>query len=191
MGKDEVGWLYAVQTSNAIPVLRAYLEDPSNTDLHREVTSSMVDQFEIAWFNATMYSPSQTLCTWRSRQYVNHPNSARCFWLRREPVMNVPRCARLPVHEKTDETWFPYPQQVEPVPTIHRNCVLNHALGLGEIVWHLCVGLYSGGQGGRVPGADIEQIVSKAYEDLLRWRENVPACIEYDENSFPDLLSLQ
>lgn len=69
MGKDEVGWLYAVQTSNAIPVLRAYLEDPSNTDLHREVTLSMIDQLEISWFNAAMYNPSQTLCTWRSRQF--------------------------------------------------------------------------------------------------------------------------
>ncbi|KAL4754386.1 hypothetical protein BDW72DRAFT_190248 [Aspergillus terricola var. indicus] len=169
MGKDEVGWLYAVQTSNAIPVLRAYLNDPSKTDLHREVTSAMVDQLEIAWFNAAI---------------------ARCFGLRREPLVGMPRCARLPVHDKTDETWFPYPQQVEPVPAIHRNCVLNHAVGLGEIIWHLCGGLCSGEQDGQVPGADIEQIVSKAYEDLVRWRENVPACIEYDEDSFPDVLSL-
>ncbi|KAL3437457.1 hypothetical protein BDV09DRAFT_183345 [Aspergillus tetrazonus] len=168
MGKDEVGWLYAVQTSNAIPVLRAYLEDPSNTDLHREVTLSMVDQLEISWFNAAI---------------------ARCFGLRREPLVDVPRCARLPVHEKIDETWFPYPQQGEPVPAIHRNCVLNHAVELGKIIWHLCGGLYSSRQDGRVP-ADIEQIVSKAYEDLLRWRKNVPACIEYDEDSLPDALSL-
>ncbi|KAL4757596.1 Zn(II)2Cys6 transcription factor [Aspergillus foveolatus] len=169
MGKDEVGWLYAVQTSNAIPILRTYLEDPSNIDLHREVTSSMLDQLEIAWFNTAI---------------------ARCFVLRREPLVDVPLCARLPVHGKTDETWFPYPQQVEPVSAIHRNCVLNHAAGLGEIIWHLCDGLYSSGQDGRVPGADIEQIVSKAYDDLLRWRKNVPACIEYDEDSLPDVLSL-
>ncbi|KAL4819578.1 hypothetical protein BDW67DRAFT_154852 [Aspergillus spinulosporus] len=169
MGKDEVGWLYAVQTSNAIPVLRAYLEDPSNNDLHREVTSAMVDQLEISWFNAAI---------------------ARCFGLRREPPMGVPQCSRLPVHEKTDETWFPYPRQVEPAPAIHRNCVLNHAVALGEIIWHLCGGLYAGGQDGQIPGADIGQIVSKAYEDLLRWRENVPACIEYDEESLPDVLSL-
>jgi hypothetical protein len=190
MGKDEVGWLYAVQTSDAIPVLRSYLEDPSNTDIHRELTLSIVDQLEISWFNAAMYNPSQTLCTWRSRQYANHPNSARCFGLRRKPLVNVPRRARLPVHEKTDETWFPYPQQVEPVPAIHRNCVLNHGVELGKIIWHLCGGLYSSGQDGRVP-TDIEQIVSKAYEDLLRWRKNVPTCIEYDEDSLPDVLSLQ
>ncbi|EAA64486.1 hypothetical protein AN2375.2 [Aspergillus nidulans FGSC A4] len=168
MGKDEVGWLYAVQTSDAIPVLRSYLEDPSNTDIHRELTLSIVDQLEISWFNAAI---------------------ARCFGLRRKPLVNVPRRARLPVHEKTDETWFPYPQQVEPVPAIHRNCVLNHGVELGKIIWHLCGGLYSSGQDGRVP-TDIEQIVSKAYEDLLRWRKNVPTCIEYDEDSLPDVLSL-
>ncbi|KAL6234364.1 hypothetical protein BDW75DRAFT_251532 [Aspergillus navahoensis] len=169
MGDDGRWRRYAAKVFNAIPVLRAYLEDPFNTHFHGEVTSAMLDHLELGWFNAAI---------------------AGCFGLPRDPLVGIPRCARLPVHQKPDETWFPYPLHVDPVPAVHRNCVLNHTVGLGEVIWHFYDGIYTIGQHGRPPGVGIVQVVSKAYEDLLCWRESIPACIEHNENSVPDVLSL-
>jgi hypothetical protein len=60
---------------------------------------------------------------------------------------------------------------------------------LGEISWGLCRGLF--GDEGRPPVADIEERVNKADESLQRWVENLPDCLQHNEDSLPEVLSLQ
>ncbi|OJJ01995.1 hypothetical protein ASPVEDRAFT_41521 [Aspergillus versicolor CBS 583.65] len=163
MGKDRLGWLYVVRASKAIPLLRSSHRKGALTP---GVTSEMLDRLESGFFGASLFS---------------------CLAMQKPPEMEVPKCDRLPEHQHED-TWFPYPRLLDPVPNLHTNCVTNQRRGLGEISWEICQGLF--GDEGRPPVADMEQTINKSYERLQRWAKDLPDCLRPNKDSLPEVLSL-
>ncbi|KAL4913291.1 hypothetical protein BDW62DRAFT_168059 [Aspergillus aurantiobrunneus] len=162
MGKDRLGWTYLVRASNAVSLLRS-----PNVDLPETVVSEHLDHLELGFFGAAILS---------------------CISLQKTPPMDIPKCPYLPIHQANQGQWFPYPLQIDPVPEAHRNCVLKRRVILGEYTSILTHGLF--GDDGRPPRADIQVMVDKCYNGLLRWNEEHPKCLHYTNQSVPEILSL-
>lgn len=109
--------------------------------------------------------------------------------LQKVPAMDRINCAQLPVHQRDQDQWFPYPLQVDPSPAAHTNCVLNQKATLAHITWDLSHALFE--DNSRPPRADVEDAVNKSYTRLLRWAEDLPECLHYNDKSLREVLSLQ
>ncbi|KAF9895160.1 hypothetical protein FE257_000062 [Aspergillus nanangensis] len=145
MGKDRLGWTYMVRASKAVPILRSSPDQIfRDSNLTGEAISQLLDHLEVGMFGSMVLG---------------------CLSLQKIPPMDKPIGIQLPIHQKDEGEWFPYPRQVDPVPAAHTHCaIMQRSL--------------------------VEVSVNDCYDRLVRWKKDLPECLWYTSESVPEVLSL-
>ncbi|CRG86953.1 Nitrogen assimilation transcription factor nirA [Talaromyces islandicus] len=169
MGKDRVGWLYALQAIEGMRTLRrTESRRVIETGLLAHDLKQLLDRIEMGQFNTFV-------------------SGAMVFQI--PPSAKAPeRCMRIPVHQNShQEQFLPYPHSGTPIPA-HNDCVLNELTKIGEIVWDISTLLFR--EDRNHVRSELTTAVQGWHARLLGWWSARPRCMDYMLNPVPGVLAL-
>ncbi|KAJ6121025.1 hypothetical protein N7523_005305 [Penicillium sp. IBT 18751x] len=153
MGKSRLGWLKIVEIADCA----RYIENNS----HTMIAEAGAEAPEMARAISTAVFGLFNICT------------ISVFGLQKPAIATRPtKLERLSRGHDPEDTWCPYPRQVEPAPA-HTGCVINGVFDLMLIVWDICDYFFGEGK----PAAfDLENVNTFHYR-LQAWAETLPECV--------------
>ncbi|RAH76607.1 hypothetical protein BO86DRAFT_404540 [Aspergillus japonicus CBS 114.51] len=102
-------------------------------------------------------------------------------------ALDRPNRPLLPCDHSADDTWTPYPRQMDPVQS-HIPCVLNSFCALSEINVDANRKVFASGH--KPPRDELEQTLQDVQARLDDWKSRLPLCLALDNLSVPQALSL-
>ncbi|OJJ95245.1 hypothetical protein ASPACDRAFT_36771 [Aspergillus aculeatus ATCC 16872] len=165
MGKDRVGWLYLGHLrSMADEYTKKHPPPPAGMSPFRE--SRAIDNTIWGIYNLT---------------------ATASISLMKHLAIDRPNRPLLPCDHPADDTWTPYPRQMDPVQS-HIPCVLNSFCALSEINVDANRKVFASGH--KPPRDELEQTLQDVQTRLDDWKTKLPPCLARENLSVPQSLSL-